>query len=435
MHPHAGTAPLASSRARLRRLARPSLTLRARLTVIYGSVFLLAGLLLVLVMFLLVRQRVGGGNRVVFSSTGGDAGIGGGVEGGSLPAAPPPGPTVPPDYTTRVERAITAYDADTLRAFLQWSVVAVLVVVAVAALIGWLMAGRTLQPLTEITATARRASDRNLHQRIALQGPDDELKELADTFDAMLERLDQSFAGQRRFVANASHELRTPLAISRTVLEVAMGDPDASSDLRQVGRTLLATNERSERLIDGLLALATSEGEPSPRAPVDLADFAAQALDQAAAEAVERGVRVTSRLGPAPVSGDGVLLERLALNLVQNGVRHNAPGGFVEVVTTTLPAGWSELVVANSGPVIRPYEVDALFEPFRRLRDERIAGDRGVGLGLSIVRSVARAHGGVVAATPRDGGGLVVRVGFPAVPVEPPAEAAAPPATTAAWAT
>jgi signal transduction histidine kinase len=392
-------------------LGRLPLTLRARLSIVYGGAFLAAGSVLVLLMYLLMRSRLAPENRFVMRQV---------ASSSQRPPEVPPEAGVaavaprPDDQLIRsFEEQADAYDERTLTSLLQWSAVAVLLLCVVAVAIGWLMAGRVLHPLQAITATARRATDRSLHERIALAGPQDELKELADTFDAMLERLDQSFAGQRRFVANASHELRTPLAISRTVLEVAVAAPDASPDLRHVGRTLLATNERSERLIDGLLALAVSENEPARRGPVDLAAVAAQALDLLGAEAAERGVAVRSELGAAPVRGDGVLLERLATNLLQNGIRHNETGGWVEVVTSQAPGG-SELVVTNTGPVVPPYEVEALFEPFRRLSVERTASDRGVGLGLSIVRSVARAHGGTVAATPREGGGLVVRVALPA---------------------
>jgi signal transduction histidine kinase len=403
------------------------LTLRARLTLVYGGAFLVAGLVLVFVMYVLMSSRLAPNDRVWVRTIGGDP-AGAPQEGtaaaaqGAVPA-PPPGGVTFQEYAGEVRSAVIRYDEGTLDALLRYSIVAVLVLLLLAGFIGWLMAGRVLHPLQEITATARRASERNLHERIALAGPEDEFKELADTFDAMLERLDQSFAGQRRFVANASHELRTPLAVSRTVLEVALGDPDASGDLRQVGRTLLVTNERSERLIDGLLALANGDSEPALRVPVDLADVAAQTYEQVAAEAAEREVSVTSILEPAPVTGDGVLLERLALNLLQNGIRHNAPGGWMEVTTTTGPGGVAEIVVANSGPVVPPYEVDTMFEPFRRHNAQRVASDRGAGLGLSIVRSVARAHGGVVTAVPRDareGGGLVVRVSIPPVRPAPP---------------
>ena len=397
------------------------LTLRARLTAIYGGAFLIAGTALVGVMYLLLRTRIGGSRRAFVSFHGVAAEPPTGADGatGSAIEKPLPGGTVG-QAAEQLQDQVVSYDAGTLRALLQWSVVAVLVLLVVAVAIGWLMAGRTLQPLKDITATARRATDRSLHERIGLIGPQDELKELADTFDAMLERLDHAFAGQRRFVANASHELRTPLAISRTVLEVALGAPDASSDLRQVAHTLLATNERSERLIEGLLALAGSESEPPLKVPVDVADVAQQSLDLVTPEAAALRVGIRRSLRRAQVRGDGVLLERLTLNLVQNGLRHNQPGGTVHVVTASTDTG-RELVVTNTGPVVPPYEVEALFEPFRRLNAQRTGSDRGVGLGLSIVRSVARAHGGTVTAAPREGGGLVVRVVLPAPP-EPDAE-------------
>jgi signal transduction histidine kinase len=270
-----------------------------------------------------------------------------------------------------------------------------------------------------------------------LQGPRDEVRELAGTFDLMLERLDRSFDGQRRFVANASHELRTPLALNRSLLEVAVSRPGASVELRQLGETLLAINERHERLIDGLLTLADSEQQVVDRTPVDLAEIAGHVLDQAAG-APELTVR--RRLATAFTAGDPVLLERLTQNLVENAVRHNLPaGGEIDVSTGTVD-GRATLVVANTGPVVPSYDTEMIFEPFRRLRQDRVAGPRptvsgrsgvhdpagagrGFGLGLSIVRAVAQAHGGAVHARPRDGGGLVVTVALPppgaAVPAQP----------------
>jgi signal transduction histidine kinase len=245
-----------------------------------------------------------------------------------------------------------------------------------------------------------------------MEGPDDELKELADTFDDMLERLERSFDAQRRFVANASHELRTPLAINRTLLEVQLSDPAASQDLQQLGKTLLSTNERSEQLVEGLLLLARSDNEIVHRKPVDLAEAASRALDQTRTEAQAKEVRLSSDLSATVVQGNGVLLERIALNLVQNAVRYNVPEGWVEVKTSA-EAGQALLTVSNTGPVVPAYEIDNLFEPFRRLRTERTGSDKGVGLGLSIARSVARAHGGTISAVPREGGGLVMRVSIP----------------------
>jgi signal transduction histidine kinase len=262
-----------------------------------------------------------------------------------------------------------------------------------------------------VTETDTRIAERNLHERIALTGPDDEVKELADTIDEMLERLDRSFDAQRRFVANASHELRTPLAINRTMLEVAVSDPDVSDDLKGLAPRLLATSERSERMVDGLLTLARSEKGRVERKAMDLADVAADVVEQQRPEAAERRVTVTTDLQPAPTAGSPVLVEQLAANLVQNAVRHSPTGGHAVVSTGRRGDGHSILQVENPGPVLRPGEIDELFEPFRRGNGR--ASSRGVGLGLSIVRTVAQAHDGTVSAHPRPGGGLVVRVELP----------------------
>nr|BFE76038.1 hypothetical protein GCM10020092_093390 [Actinoplanes digitatis] len=238
--------------------------------------------------------------------------------------------------------------------------IALLVVSAVAIALGWLVAGRMLQPLHRITETARRiaespAADRGLHERIALTGPDDEIKQLADTFDLMLTRLDRSFDGQRRFIANASHELRTPLTLNRTLLEVALQQESASVEVRQLGTTLLAINDRHGRLIDGLLTLARSERELTERSYVDLADIASHVSAD----------DVQVDLAEAATVGDPVLLERLVQNLVDNSVRHNlADGGWVRVATYTKD-DLATLEVSNTGPVVPRYEVETLFEPFR----------------------------------------------------------------------
>ena len=296
-----------------------------------------------------------------------------------------------------------------LRSMLAVSLISLGVVAVAATGFGWWMAGRALRPLHQITATARRVADRNLHERIALDGPDDEIKDLADTFDGMLERLDRSFDGQRRFVANASHELRTPLTLNRTLIEVTLDDPDAPAATRQLGTTLLAINQRHERLIDGLLTLASSEQGLGERERVDLAEVARHVLGSV-------GAPIEANLRPASVSGDPVLLERLVSNLVDNAVRYNLPEvGYVNVRTRAVD-GNAELVVDNTGPVIAGYDIPGLFEPFRRLPDTDRQAGQGTGLGLSIVRAVARAHGGQVTAAPREGGGLSVTVHLPNTP-------------------
>jgi signal transduction histidine kinase len=392
----------------------PRWTARLRLTLWYGGLFLGAGLVLVAISYLLVHQQFtrtqGGG---VSCSAAGECRTF--TSGGTVPPKPDPGSGQPVDQVGAVEfttfRAAVLTDA--LGTFLR-TMLLVLGLMAVLSLgLGWLVAGRVLRPLQRITATAKRLSEQTLHERIALDGPDDELKELADTFDRMLSRLDTAFDSQRRFAANASHELRTPLAISRTELELALEDPDASgTELRAMAGRVLDATERSEALIEGLLTLARSEQAPRVWEPADLAGVAAQALEHARHEDGAAGLRVLSGLRPAPVEGDPALLERMVANLVENAVRHNQPDGWLEV-TTGISDGRAFVQVANGGPSIPVDQAESLFEPFRRL-DGRVASPtRGAGLGLSIVRSVARAHGGDAHAGALPGGGLEVTVRLP----------------------
>lgn len=291
--------------------------------------------------------------------------------------------------------------------------IALVIVGGLAAGFGWLVAGRVLAPLHRVTDTARRiaaapAAGRGLHERIDLRGPDDEVKNLADAFDKMVERLDHSFDGQRRFVANASHELRTPLTLGRALVEIAMHRKSASDDVKQLGETLLEINSRHEQLITGLLLLADSEKEITAY-PVNLADVVTHVTAQLTREADEAGVKLISEPTDAPTTGDALLLERLVHNLVENGIRHNVADGWVRV-TNRLDTNHVELEVTNTGPNVPPYEVEGLFKPFHRLGEERVVGAKGAGLGLSIVRAVAEAHGGSVTAKPRDGGGLEIVV-------------------------
>ncbi|MFF5260984.1 sensor histidine kinase [Actinomadura viridis] len=384
----AGNGPRgASLRSDLRAL--PSrVSVRLRLTVLYGLLFFMAGALLLFVTYLLVGDildRVFPNGYIIYT---------------------PNGPLDP-----------AALKALTMKELVGRSLVALAVVGVLALVLGYFVADRALSPLQRVTTTARRLSESTLHERIGLEGPDDEIKELADTFDAMLARLAQAFDSQRRFVANASHELRTPLAINRTLLEVALGDPEVSDDLRTVGRTLLATNARHERLIEGLLLLARSERELTTHTPVDLAEVAATVLENAARRAGEREYELTvhQELTPGTTLGDPVLLEHLVSNLVDNAIKHNTDGGEVWIRTGILE-GLPAVQVENTGPVVPHYEVDRLFEPFRRLNSDRVESAKGAGLGLSIVRSVVVAHRGSVHAAPRQGGGLVVTVRLPLSP-------------------
>lgn len=383
-------------------------TIRIRLTLLYGGMFLIAGILLLSIIYLLAAQALREGNALPFKIVGGTK-----IEVTSSTCTGVGTDQSIDQFYSAISQCILDQRKHALDDLLSRSLMALLGLSIIAFAFGYAMAGRVLSPLGKITRTARRVVGSDLTRRIELDGPDDELKELADTFDEMLDRLERAFTAQQRFVANASHELRTPLAINRTLLEVHLSDPGAPVELQQLGKTLLATNERSEQLVEGLLLLARSDNQIVERKPVDLAEVASRAIDQARAEATAKGVEIRGERAPAVVQGNGVLLERIALNLVQNAVRYNVPeGGWVEV-TTEAGHGQAVLLVSNTGPVVPAYEVDNLFEPFTRLRTERTGSDKGVGLGLSIARSVARAHGGRIQATPREGGGLVMRVTLP----------------------
>ncbi|MEV8307384.1 HAMP domain-containing sensor histidine kinase [Streptomyces flavidovirens] len=382
-------------------------TIRIRLTLLYGGMFLIAGILLLSIIYLLAAQALAVGSDLPFKI------VSGRVESTVCDLRDLPSNPSPEQFNAAMNACVNHQRQQALDELLSRSLLALLGLSVIAFAFGYAMAGRVLSPLGRITRTARRVAGTDLTRRIELDGPDDELKELADTFDEMLDRLERAFTAQQRFVGNASHELRTPLAINRTLLEVHLSDPGAPPELQQLGKTLLATNERSEQLVEGLLLLASSENQIVERKPVDLAEVASRAIDQAHGEAAAKGVEIRGERAPAVVQGNGVLLERIALNLVQNAVRYNVPqDGWVEV-TTEIQHGQALLVVSNTGPVVPAYEIDNLFEPFRRLRTERTGSDKGVGLGLSIARSVARAHGGRIIAEPREGGGLVMRVTLP----------------------
>ena len=386
--------------------------MRSRLALTFGGLFLLAGAILLVVNYTLVSTALP--SAASFSQQ-----YVGGVGGQTKPepgekkddVAPPEGdpPANAIVLSNTVGGAVSGYRESALQTMVIISGLALMLVGAMAALLGWLMADRVLRPVKRITATARRLEAGQMDKRINLDGPNDELKELADTFDSMLDRLAGSFDSQRRFVANASHELRTPLAVQRTMIEVAMADPTASPDLMRLGDHLLHTNERTERLIEGLLLLARSDRGLTSRELVRLDLVAASVLDSARHLAGDAAVMLTSRLAPRSVPGDPVLLERLVTNLVHNGIHYNARGGKVTVEIGEFPA----LVITNTGPIVPSDQVDILFEPFRRLDRDRTSHRSGAGLGLSIVRSVAQAHDGTVSATPNPGGGLRVTVKLP----------------------
>jgi signal transduction histidine kinase len=385
------------------------LTLRTRLTIVYGGLFLLAGFALLAVTYLLVSAQIL--RPFTFQAPPSDldvtvmGGTGGGVVAGD------------PASSQYLMSQADALRQDTMTSLLTQGAIALVVVGGLAVLLGWLVAGRLLAPLHRITETARRIgsapdADRGLHERIALEGPADEVKELADTFDGMLSRLDHAFDGQRRFVANAAHELRMPLTLNRSLVEVAIHRPTASPDVRQLGEVLLDINARHERLINGLLLLARTEHGISHRSYVDLADVVEHVYHETLDEAAAAGVKVTLEQAEAAVLGDALLLERLVRNLVDNAIRHNVgAGGWVRLRTAT--GDWARLVVSNSGPLVPRYDIPSLFEPFRRAGGERVGVNGSTGLGLSIVRAIVRAHGGGVTAEPGDEGGLVITVSLP----------------------
>ena len=362
-------------------------TARLRLTLLFGGLFLVFGAALLAITYLLVSVR---NEPVLFVTTG------------------------EPDVWRRVgvdsvrhamsEHALAQREAD-LDTLLTRSAVALALMSAVAVVAGWLVAGRVLRPVRTMADKARAISDHNLHERLAITGPDDELKDLGDTFDGLLSRLDAAFEAQRRFVSNASHELRTPLTLQRATIEVALSNPAATAEsLRAVCLRVLAAGEHQESLIDGLLTLARSNGTLEQREPVDLAEVIDRVLGDAP--------RLDHTLEQARTTGDPRLLERLAANLVDNAVRHNVPGGWVRITTGT-DDGCAVLHVVNSGPAIPADRVETLFQPFQRY-EPRTGHADGHGLGLSIVAAIADAHRAEVVASPGPEGGLDITVTFPA---------------------
>ncbi len=437
----------------------PRPTARLRLALMYTSLFVVTGAALLGVSYLLVQHRERGpatAARIICQgSITGQSGSGSGVlaatpssslplspadctgvvgtfyysssssgasgsvsSGGASASLPPgqqhsvPGPTA--EVIRQLTAAVTASQSHTLDAFRVASAVALGLISVLSFGLSWWMAGRVLRPLHAITETARRLSEQTLHRRINLEGPDDELKELADTFDAMLGRLDRAFRSQQRFVANASHELRTPLATERVLIDEALANPSARpEDFRSILEQLRTNSEETERLVDALLVLARSERGLDRWSEVDLAATAECALAAASLEANQKGVELRSELSPVTVKGDPGLLDRLVGNVVENGIRHNFAGGWVEITTRRSGAG-AILEVTNTGPVLDDATVATLTEPFRRAGPDRRADDGGFGLGLSIVEGVVNAHLGSMTLYPRAGGGLTLQVQLPA---------------------
>ena len=422
-------------------------SLRMRLTVLYGSLSLVTGVLLLGITYELVAGSVNGTQNVAIAvrvpniqtvlgikgppgfaraksalvkapSARLNATLGPGFRG---QAAAPPSDAgqialqrFADSVRSRAQGKLRQQRSDVLGSLLTRSGIALGIMALVSIGLGWLMAGRALRPVRTMNARARRITEHNLHERLSLEGPADELKELGDTFDGLLSRLEGAFESQRRFVANASHELRTPITVQRALVEVALGDPDATEEsLRAACERVIAVGERQERLIESLLILARSQRGLEAQEWLELDRVVREVL-----HSVEAGdVRIDATLEPAPTTGDCALVERLVANLVDNALHYNRPHGWIRV-STGLRDGRVTLDVSNAGPKVAADEVELLFEPFRRQAGQRAVDPArprpGLGLGLSIVRAIADAHGGELTASSGDQGGLRVRVSFPA---------------------
>jgi signal transduction histidine kinase len=428
---------LSFSRAR-ETLRHPQTTVRWRLTVLYGGLFLICGAALLAVTYGLVSHAVTGGGVVEVGPPPGSSSAA--VQKAfprktihQVPATAIPNfvikgqqVKVPPNLRrvlgTASGQAAVRFVGDQQRiADLHQleieSAIALAIMAIISALLGWYVAGRVLRPLRTITAAAQQISEANLHRRLDLPGPRDELRTLADTIDSLLERLEKAFDAQRRFVANASHELRTPLTAVRALLEMVISDPDATVEtFRETCREALEESEQQEQLIDSLLALAQGQRGLDQRVPTDLKVIVDEVLRTHQPEAEEHHLRLDVELGPAGgpamISGDRRLLARLISNLVQNAIRHNVPDGEVDV-RVSARAGTATLTVSNTGPVVPAGEIERLLQPFQRLATDRLSHRDGFGLGLSIVAAIAAAHDARLGIAPGEGGGLNVEVAFP----------------------
>jgi two-component system sensor histidine kinase VanS len=379
---------------RARRLLHlPSRTVRLRLTLLYGSLFLVSGVVLLAIMYLIFRQT-SGVDLIV-------------------PAGTPHGSST--DAATQLKFGhLVQRSRDDLHQGLLQAGIAVAIMTVVSGALGWLVAGRVLRPLRTMTATTRQISERNLHERLALSGPRDELKDLADTIDGLLVRLEAHVAEQQRFAANASHELRTPLAVTQTLLDVARNDPNREEG--ELVDRLHAVNTRAIDLTEALLLLSRADQRSFTPEHADLSLIAEEATETLLPLAEKHGATIETSGEATPTIGSPALLLQMTTNLVQNAIVHNLPeGGTVWVTTSVHPEG-AVLTVENTGEKLTPQLVSTLGEPFQR-GSRRIRTDHaGVGLGLAVVKSIIQAHGGTLTLTPSPSGGLRVTVQLPAAP-------------------
>jgi signal transduction histidine kinase len=414
-------------------LRHPKTTVRWRLTLLYGGLFLACGAALLAATYALVAQgtttipnprliqagsqpallRAGPGNPAITASPAVErllrsrAGhrLVGEIAGDQQ--------SLDLHHELAVNELVRGQRISDLHRLELWSAIALALMAVISGLLGWLVAGRVLRPLRTIAATTRQISEASLHQRLALPGPRDELRSLADTIDGLLERLEGSFEAQRRFVANASHELRTPLAAARMTLEVVIADPNATVDtLRDACMHALDEGEHQEQLIDALLALAQGQRGIETREPIDLAYLTHAVLQAHQSDSASRELRFDVSLEPTMISGDRRLAERLVSNLVENAIRYNVAHGEVHV-RVGKRAGQAALEVVNTGPVVAAEDIERLLQPFERLTPNRTSFREGLGLGLSIVAAIAAAHDAVLDIQAREQGGLRIEVRFP----------------------
>jgi signal transduction histidine kinase len=428
--------PRALRAAFTRRFRRPRTTVRWRLTLLYSGLFLACGIALLAITYTLVDanfpQR---GPQAFVKTIGPNRAFNANAVHTRITQVnvPPPIRQLLRSQAGRVAVNFVGSKqriADMHQLVIE-SAIALAIMTLISTALGWLVAGRVLRPLRTMTATTQQISEANLYERLAIQGPRDELRELADTIDGLLGRLQGAFDAQRRFVANASHELRTPLTAARALLEMVITDPRATvATFRDACRQVLEENEEQEQLIDALLALAQGQRGITRRESLDLTDTVRTVIAGVQSDAATHGLRLESSLEPALVSGDSRLIERLVSNLVDNAIRHNVPEGRVHVTVQTR-AGQPTLRVTNTGPVVPADQIDRLLQPFERLTRDRVGHGDGLGLGLSIVSAVAAAHRATLEVHPSEHGGLEIGVHFPAT-LEVSSQGPARPETVAA---
>jgi signal transduction histidine kinase len=392
----------------------PRRTVRLRLAALYGLLFTVSGAALLVITNVLVRSATSAGACHEDPNGAVSCVIPGHGKRSTVITA---GGTPPNGISSRqahgFAQIVNSQQANDLHQLFVYSWLALAIMAVVSVALGWIVAGRVLRPLRTITATVRNISATSLHERLALSGPNDEIKELGDTFDDLLARLEQFIESQRQFVANASHELRTPLALERTIIQLALADPDATADsLRAAHERVLISGAQQERILEALLALARGQAGLTKRQPFDLAVLTGRVLLARQSRARERSIEVRSVLAPAPMTGDPRLAERLLANLVDNALAYNATPGWIDLMTGRR-GDVAFVSVSNTGPIVDARDVDQLTRPFERLATERTGHRDGSGLGLSIVQAIVNAHAGSLTLRPRPGGGLTVEAAFP----------------------